>query len=103
MDHEHNGGVIKVPREALSSEALAGVIDEFVTREGTDYGHVDHTLDQKRAQVQRQLERGEVVITFDPRTGTTTLVPQHVLEARVSGRAGSRGETGSNDRSPGRE
>ena len=66
--------MIKIPFQDLSDEALEGLIDEFVTREGTDYGHGDFTLEGKRADVRRQLEAGEAVITFDPRAATTHIV-----------------------------
>ncbi len=67
-------GVV-VPPERLSEDALVGLIDDFVLREGTDYGHADIPLEQKRADVRRQLARGEVRIVWDPRTETCTLVP----------------------------
>jgi uncharacterized protein len=75
MVHEPGGGAIKIPYQALSADALRGVIEEYVMREGTDYGHRDYRLEEKLAHVRAQLERGETVITFDPRTGSTTLVP----------------------------
>jgi uncharacterized protein YheU (UPF0270 family) len=67
--------VVKVPVETLSAEALAGVVEAFVLREGTDYGHRDYTLEQKCAAVRRSLARGEAEIWFDPRTGTTDIRP----------------------------
>jgi uncharacterized protein len=75
MVHEPGGDAIKIPYQSLSADALRGVIEDYVTREGTDYGHRDYRLNEKRAQVRAQLERGEIVITFDPRTASTTLVP----------------------------
>ena len=68
------GAVINIPFEALSAEALDGVIDDYVNREGTDYGHRDFDLQQKRDAVRRQLASGRAVITYDPLTQTTTLV-----------------------------
>jgi uncharacterized protein YheU (UPF0270 family) len=35
-------------------------------REGTEYGTQDHSLQEKVAQVKRQLANGEVKINFDP-------------------------------------
>lgn len=58
---------------ALSVEALRGVIDAYVLREGTDYGHRDYTLEQKRAAVEAQLRRAQAEIWFDPQTGTTEI------------------------------
>ncbi len=65
---------VEVPYEQLSPEALLGVIKEFVTREGTDYGHVEVSLEDKIAQVKRQLERGEVRVLFDAKEQTINLV-----------------------------
>ena len=67
--------LIEVPPEALSPEALRSVIEEFVTRAGTDYGMRERTIEEKIADVQRQLERGEAIIVFDPDTATTNIVP----------------------------
>jgi uncharacterized protein len=65
---------LEIPPSALSTEALRGVIEEFVTREGTEYGHSDVSLADKVAEVRRQLERGDVVLTFDRRTETANLL-----------------------------
>ncbi|MFT6913954.1 MAG: hypothetical protein ACJAWL_000240 [Motiliproteus sp.] len=56
---------MKIPHEQLSTEALQGLLEEFVCREGTDYGDQDYTLQDKIEQVQQQLQRGQVVICFD--------------------------------------
>jgi len=64
---------VKIPWQQLSADALDGVIEEFVTREGTEYGEVEVELETKRRQVRRQLERGEAFISFDPETGSVTL------------------------------
>lgn len=57
---------IEVPLEALSPEALNGVIEGFVLQEGTDYGREEVSLAKKIEQVRRQIERGDVKIVFDP-------------------------------------
>ena len=54
---------------------LRALVEEFVTRDGTDYGAREKSLDEKVADVTRQLERGEVRIVFDPETESATLVP----------------------------
>jgi uncharacterized protein YheU (UPF0270 family) len=56
---------VVIPHDALSAEALRGVLESFVLREGTDYGERELSLEQKVAQVLRQLERGEAEIVFD--------------------------------------
>lgn len=66
-------GVV-VPWDRLSETALRGVIEDFVTLEGTEYGFHDVELETKVAEVRRQLERGEVLVVFDPKSETVGLV-----------------------------
>lgn len=66
--------MIKIPHTELSDEALEGIIEEFVMREGTDYGHRDYSLDEKRSQVRAALESGQATITFEPRSSSTSIV-----------------------------
>ena len=66
----------KIPVEALSPQALDGLIEEFVTRDGTDYGAEERTLDDKKDAVRRQLDSGDVAIVFDPETQTSNIVLQ---------------------------
>jgi len=65
---------IVVPHTELSPEALNGVIEAFVLREGTDYGERDVPFETKVQQVRRQLERREAEIVFDPNTESVGIV-----------------------------
>jgi uncharacterized protein len=65
---------IVVPYTELSPDALNGVIESFVLREGTDYGERDVTFETKVTQVRRQLERREAEIVFDPGTESIDIV-----------------------------
>jgi hypothetical protein len=65
---------IAVPCAELSAEALRGVVESFVLREGTDYGERDVSHEQKIEHVMRQLERGEAQIVFDPSDSSVTIV-----------------------------
>lgn len=64
-----------IPAAQLSAQALRGLIEEFITREGTDYGDIVYTLDDKVAQVERQLQVGDVVIVFNAEENSSTLLP----------------------------
>ena len=64
-----------IPYKELSPEALHGVIEEFVTRDGTDYGESEVSLDSKISQVLNQLHSKKAVIVFDPKTETCNIVP----------------------------
>jgi uncharacterized protein len=67
--------MIKVPVQSLTADALRGVVETFVLREGTDYGHREFSLDDKVVAVERSLTRGEAEIWFDPESGTTDIRP----------------------------
>jgi len=75
---------VPVPWQALSEEALTGVIESFVLREGTDYGEREVSWEAKCTQVRRQLERGEAAVMFDPQTDSVSIV-----EAKPGVRRGS--------------
>ena len=57
---------LDIPYESLPEEILQAVIEQFVLREGTDYGESEYSLDQKVAQVRLALKKGEAVVCFNP-------------------------------------
>ena len=65
---------IEIPLEAVSPDALVGIIDNFVTREGTDYGANEVGHEAKLERVRKQLERGDVKIVFDPDSESVNLM-----------------------------
>ena len=69
---------MKIPIDALSEDALAGIIETFVLREGTDYGTREHALELKCAQVRRQLDAGEAEIDYDPETDSIDIRPASI-------------------------
>ena len=64
---------MEIPYTDLSEEALQGVIEEFILREGTDYGPQEYSLEQKIEQVREQLKAGTIRLTFDVDTETCNL------------------------------
>ncbi len=68
-----------VPPGQLSEDALRGVIEEFITREGTDYGEIEISLADKVAQVHAQLKAATVQIVFDLHTETCTLMTREEI------------------------
>ena len=86
--------IVQIPVEALSGQALDGLLEEFVTevigdddvpgmtRDGTDYGAEERTLDDKKSAVRRQLRRGEIIIVFDLNTRTTNIILKDELRLR---------------------
>lgn len=66
--------MVKIPWQQLSADALSGLIEEYVTRDGTDYGDREVEFATKVAQVHRELQAGRAYIVYDPETGTTNVV-----------------------------
>jgi len=62
---------VRIPFRDLSPEALRGVVEEFVTRDGTEF--TDGA--KKVAQVLALLERGEMEIWFDETSRTCNIRP----------------------------
>ncbi len=68
-----------IPYTQLSQDALNGVIDDFINREGTDYGMQEYSLEQKSQQVMKQLVAGTAVIVFDHDTQSVSILHKDQL------------------------
>jgi uncharacterized protein YheU (UPF0270 family) len=66
--------VVDVPTARLDADVLRRVIEEFVTRDGTDYGAAEKTLDEKVNEVIREMRGGRATLMFDPRSRTVNIV-----------------------------
>ncbi len=62
-----------IPVNRLSPEALQSVIEEFVLRDGTDYGEREISGEIKFSQVKDKLEKGLAVLVFDDEAETTNI------------------------------
>jgi uncharacterized protein YheU (UPF0270 family) len=76
---------LEVPWRALSADALQGIVEEFVTREGTEYGESDVPLATKVADVRSQIERGDVLIFFDEASSSCQLMRRADVGRREGG------------------
>ena len=74
---------VKIPHGQLSSEALTGLVEEFVTRESTDYGEVELSLETKLSQVYQQLNLGNAFIVFDEESQTCNIFNKE--DSRIKG------------------
>lgn len=73
---------MEIPFEMLSEDALQGLLEEFATREGTDYGHSAFSLSDKVRSVRRLLEAGEAVIVFDEESESCNIVMKRELRGK---------------------
>ena len=73
---------MEIPYRELPEETQRRLIESFVLREGTDYGHSDYSLEDKVERVKRQLSTGTVVIVFDPETESVNILTRRELQQR---------------------
>ena len=65
-----------IPIENLSQQALFSIIEAFILREGTDYGEIEVSLNDKIAQVHQQLVQGYLVLVFSELHQTVNIMPK---------------------------
>jgi len=68
-----------IPHTEIATATLNALIEEFVTRDGTDYGEHEVSTTQKVQQVMSQLERQEIFIIYSELNETCTLITKETL------------------------
>ena len=69
-----------IPHHALKPETFKAMVEDFVTRDGTDYGDYEVALSLRVKQVQDQIESGKALIIFDTAEQTFSIVPSDTVE-----------------------
>jgi uncharacterized protein YheU (UPF0270 family) len=64
-----------IPLEQLTSETLSAIIENFVLREGTEYGSEDVSLNDKITQVHQQLKQGTALLVYSELHETVNILP----------------------------
>ncbi|MFA0567091.1 MAG: YheU family protein [Vibrio gallaecicus] len=68
-----------IPWQDIAPETLENLIKEFVLREGTDYGDVEISLQNKIDQVKNQLKTGDANIVFSELHETVDIQLRHTM------------------------
>lgn len=76
---------VEIPTQSLSAEALQGILESFILRDGTDYGMNELSLESKLKSLYRQIERKEIKIVFDPNTESVTVLTEKEWHKLQSG------------------
>lgn len=56
---------VEVPVGQLDDEVLHALLEEFASRDGTDYGIREYTLEEKIRQLRHQLDSAELCLLYD--------------------------------------
>jgi uncharacterized protein YheU (UPF0270 family) len=57
-----------IPYAELSDHALRALIENFVTRDGSDYGQEEMAMTEKAARLLELLKSGNLLINYGPDT-----------------------------------
>lgn len=68
-----------IPYDQIAPETLNSLVEEFVSRDGTDYGEKEVPLVVKVQQVVGKLKTGEAVILFSESKGLCNIVHKDML------------------------
>ncbi len=71
---------VRVPPQRLQGEVLQALLEEFASRDGTDYGEREHTLAEKVAQLRGLLFSGELQLLYDADSEQWDLLPREQAE-----------------------
>jgi len=64
-----------IPLEQLPAETLLAIIENFILREGTEYGAEDISKQAKIGQVMKQLKQGSAVLVYSELHESVNILP----------------------------
>ena len=68
---------VEIPWQKLSEDAFEGMLEELVSRDGTDYGEQELSQDEKITQLRTALTSGKAFIAFCSETESWSILPCH--------------------------
>lgn len=74
---------VQVPAGRLATDVLNALLEEYASRDGTDYGERELSLAEKVANLQRQLENGELSIVYETGSEQWDLLPAEQLTTLI--------------------
>lgn len=65
---------IDIPYQEIPDETLTRMLEEFVTREGTNYGEREFLLEELVNQLKKQLTSKQAIIQYDEISETFNII-----------------------------
>ena len=66
---------VEVPPQRLQPEVLQSLLEEYASRDGTDYGEQELSLSRKVSNLRQQMQRGDLLILYEVEGEHWDLVP----------------------------
>jgi len=63
-----------IPYQQLDASVLLRIVEDFVGREGTDYGEVELSLEQKSSMLLAEIKSCNVYVSYDETEETVSLL-----------------------------
>jgi uncharacterized protein YheU (UPF0270 family) len=73
-----------IPYQSIDNETLYNLIESFILREGTDYGEMEVSLNEKSEKVLLQIKNGEVLILYSELSESVTLITKQQFNAQLN-------------------
>ena len=70
---------VLVPVERLDSDTLTALLEEYASRDGTDYGLREVPLSEKVASLRAQLRSGDLGLVYEQECEQWDLLPREAL------------------------
>lgn len=71
---------MKIPYQQLDQTTLNNLIEQYILREGTDYGEVEFSLQEKTAQITLQIKNEDIYIMYSELNESVTLVSKQEFQ-----------------------
>jgi|TARA_B110000483_G_scaffold145435_1_gene173636 uncharacterized protein YheU (UPF0270 family) len=76
-----------IPEKTLKKEVLESLLEEIVTRDGTDYGEQELSTEQKVNNALRALEQGRMKLLWDAEIESASLVTSEKAKQLLQAKA----------------
>lgn len=70
-----------IPYDSLQPETLMAILEDIVSRDGTDYGDYELSSQQKCQQALAALKSEQAILLFDTESETIKMLPKSELDA----------------------
>jgi uncharacterized protein len=71
--------VMRIPYQQLDETTLSNLIEQYILREGTDYGEVEFSLQEKTLQILKQVKNEDIYIMYSELHESVTLVSKEAF------------------------